>query len=159
VGWFRRRPWLTAVLVVAYLALLVTTLGWPYPVEGDRGTRFVFLLDAMLSVGVGSRTTLIAIEVVSNVLLFLPLGLILWWVLGRLRILRNPWVHLVVALACGMVVSISAELFQREFLPERTGDVRDVVSNSIGAAIGCVLGLVLDRVEARQAASARPEPD
>ncbi|WP_353809042.1 VanZ family protein [Agromyces sp. SYSU T00194] len=156
MGWFRRRPWLTAVLVVAYFALLGLTLGYPYPIDGERGTRFVLVLDAMGSIGIASRYTYILIEFTSNVLLFLPLGLFGYAFTGRVPgVRRARWARAALTLAVGTSLSITAEALQERFLPERTADLRDVISNTIGVLLGCVLAMALDHREARRATAAR----
>ncbi|WP_281882186.1 VanZ family protein [Agromyces rhizosphaerae] len=149
MGWFRRRPWLTVLLTVAYVALLALTLGYPYPIEGERGTRFVLVLDAMGSIGIASRYTYILIEFTSNMLLFLPMGMLGWWLSGR--VLRPAWARVAVTLVLGIAVSATAEFLQGRYLPERTSDLRDIVSNGIGVLVGCAVAFAMDRAEARRA--------
>ena len=71
-----------------------------------------------------------AIEAIANLLLFVPLGLLLCAMLPQVRRLA-VW-------ALAVAVSISIELVQF-LLPERSPSIRDVVTNSLGAAVGVFL--------------------
>ena len=77
------------------------------------------------------------VEPSLNVLLFIPLAALLCWSLPRLSRLQ-------VWLLCG-AGSVGVELAQLLFLPDRTASVRDVVTNSTGAAIGVGLHWLVTR--------------
>jgi glycopeptide antibiotics resistance protein len=81
--------------------------------------------------GPESHETTRWVEPALNVVLFVPLGLLLCWGLQRVRRL----------LVWGLCVlgSLAIEATQYLFLPGRDGSVRDVVTNSTGAAIGVAL--------------------
>ena len=66
------------------------------------------------------------LDAVHNVLLFVPIGFLAAWRLGR------PW--LVVAVAA--VLSASIEVGQVSLVPDRDASALDVVTNTIGAAVG-----------------------
>lgn len=70
-----------------------------------------------------------AIEMMLNIALFVPLGVVLgyWWP-GRWRIV---WF--------AVALSVGVETVQL-WLPERLSDIVDVLTNSTGAAIGFALG-------------------
>lgn len=69
-----------------------------------------------------------AVEAAANVLLFVPLGLLA----GLLLPARRWW--LAVLLCVGL--SAGAEVLQELFLPERRGDLQDVLNNGAGALLG-----------------------
>jgi glycopeptide antibiotics resistance protein len=77
-----------------------------------------------------------AIEALANLVLFVPLGLLLCALLPRLRRLA-VW-------ALGVAASVTIELVQF-LLPERSPSLRDVVINSLGAALGVVLHTLVFR--------------
>ncbi|GHF11712.1 VanZ family protein [Pseudolysinimonas yzui] len=87
-------------------------------------------------------------EFVANILLFVPLGLLV-----RLAVPRAGWVGAVVA---GGAVSIAIEVLQ--MWSPRVSDPRDVVANTLGAAAGALIGVVVSAVARRtQRSLARPE--
>ncbi len=82
------------------------------------------------------------LEFVLNVVMFVPLTLLGTFLVPRLR----AWAWLVV----GFAATCSIEYVQLRFLPERTGSTRDLVSNTLGAAVGLVLATLV-RVDLRAA--------
>ena len=122
-------------LVVYLLAGASITLG-PTP-DGlfDSGVRTARdASDAALSLS--------AIEAAANIALFVPLG----FLLCRAFPAVSRW------LVWGLCVAASAavELYQYSF-PGRDATLRDLVTNSLGAALGVGLSWVLDRLLARRA--------
>lgn len=86
-------------------------------------------------------------DVWCNVLLYVPLGLLLrlyWRSLGRGRAAQFIW-----PLAAGFALSWGLESLQ-QLLPMRVASLADVVSNTLGAAVGA-LGAVLFVVAMRRA--------
>lgn len=76
-----------------------------------------------------------AVEFSANVLLFVPLGVLaVAW--------RGRWWH---GILLGLAVSAAIETTQLLFLPTRVADVRDVVANTLGAAVGVGIGALLSR--------------
>jgi hypothetical protein len=73
-------------------------------------------------------------DVALNLLGFLPLGLVIAWQRGRSAVL--------VALAAGLVLSLSVELAQ-VLIPGRHSSAFDLISNTLGAGLGAVLAIVL----------------
>ena len=69
------------------------------------------------------------VDVVLNVLLFVPLG----------AALRHAGLRPRHAAAVGLVASVSIELLQAFAVPGRDGTVSDVVTNTLGAALGAWL--------------------
>jgi glycopeptide antibiotics resistance protein len=82
-----------------------------------------------------------AIEAGANVLLFVPLGFLLG--------LSLPRVSRVLLWAVCAAASAAIELYQYAF-PGRDASVRDLVMNSLGAAIGVALSWLVIRVVDRR---------
>ena len=135
----RSRP-VVVTATVLYLAFIgVVTLG-PQPVDSsDRGwvhSVVVWLAQSDLTAWI----TYDLIEFAANIGLFVPLGALLLHLLGR----RRWWL----VLAVGFALSCGIELLQL-VLPARVTDVRDVLANTLGTAMGIALAL-LPRSIARQ---------
>ncbi len=130
----RRRAMLVAASCVYAFGVWWMTLR-PSIYDAQVGGILRRLLDAFHSSPATAWITFDVIESVSNVAMFVPLGLlvILW---------RGRWWQGILA---GVVASSAIELTQLFFLPTRIADVRDVVANTLGAAIGVGVGLVLSR--------------
>ena len=104
------------------------------------------VLRALASWPVTAWVTFDAVEFAANVLLFAPLGMLaVAW--------RRPWWQGILA---GVVASASIETIQLLFLPTRVADVRDVVANTLGAALGVAVATVLSRRIARSQESHKP---
>lgn len=71
------------------------------------------------------------VEFSANLLWFAPFGLLL-------RVLRPGWSWLTVIMT-GALVSAVIEILQAVARPGRTADVRDVIANTLGVALGCVV--------------------
>ncbi|UJP08878.1 VanZ family protein [Microbacterium sp. KUDC0406] len=92
------------------------------------------------------------VEFTANVLMFLPLGFLLT------LLFRHPWYGTLLAL----VLSAGVEVAQI-VIPDRVASLRDIVANTLGAAIGAFLAWLLflrrdhkrSRAAARAAASTR----
>ncbi|WP_165310836.1 VanZ family protein [Microbacterium protaetiae] len=84
------------------------------------------------------------VEAAGNVVMFVPLGFLLTLVF------RHPWYGTILAL----VLSAGVEIAQI-VIPDRVASVRDVVSNTLGAAIGAFLAwLIVLRREHRKSRAA-----
>ncbi|WP_369046949.1 VanZ family protein [Sinomonas sp. P10A9] len=97
-----------------------------------------------------------AIDAAANVAIFVPVGFLIAQLLPRGR----RW--LAVVICCG--VSATIETVQTFFLSERSGNVRDVVTNTTGGIIGMLTFIVWLRVLgprrlARPAGSSRHVPE
>lgn len=75
------------------------------------------------------------IEWLANVLMFLPLGFLVQFLFNRWKL----------TLASAVLLSSAVELTQAFLLPQRFGSVADVLANSIGAALGICLYVVVRR--------------
>jgi hypothetical protein len=76
-----------------------------------------------------------ATEFSANVVFFVPLGVFVVLLLGA----RRWWV----GAGTGFLLSVVIEVSQSLFLPARFGSVDDVVSNTCGAVIGALVGVVV----------------
>ena len=126
---------LIATLAVGYGAFLAFVVFWPSPV--DRPVRGLLsrAIAEMHERGVPRFIDYGFIESAANVLLFVPVG-ILFGLMVSLR-----WWPL--ALLLGPALSAVIEIAQRFLLDERVSTVHDVIANSIGAAIGVVMAVIL----------------
>lgn len=134
-----------------YLVALVTYTWLPLPPRSEawcaqnavtggnwRPLRFVdSVQDAVAAHGLaGSVTVLTVLQVVFNVLLFIPWGVVLRGFLHR---------SVLTATVTGLAVSVVIELSQATGLwflypcAYRFGDIDDVLTNTLGALIGAVL--------------------
>ncbi len=129
----RQHPLLTAVTVLYLAAVAWITLG-PQPtglVHAAGIWRILALLEEHPSLAWIHYST---IEFAANVAMFAPLGLLVLLLLGR----RRWWA----ASLAGPLLSLAIETAQ-VFIPGRVSDVRDLVSNSLGAMLGVIAGLVI----------------
>lgn len=107
---------------------------WPVPV--DRGAS-VFLTRSLRQLhhwGVPPWFNYSAVEMASNVILFLPLGALVARILGP----RLWWG----GVAVGFLLSVLIELAQLVFLPARFASVVDVAANTAGALVGALSALL-----------------
>jgi VanZ family protein len=136
---FRRHPVL-APLTLAYLALVAwITLG-PQPLDHQRQDWVLLLLhDARAFAAphwprLAAQLTYDHAEFAANIAMFAPIGLFLVLLLGR----RFWWAAVLLCVAMTGFI----ETTQR-FIPGRVSDVRDIVSNSVGGAIGVIVALIV----------------
>ena len=144
----RRRAALLVVLG-AYLALVARMTLRPEPAEPET-FDLVRQVIAWLAER-GAPVTYEGVEAVSNVLMFVPFGVLV----GLLLDWRRRWT-LVVGAACA--TSTGIELAQRAFLPSRVPTVQDVVLNTGGAAVGLALLAAAHAVRARARRRREPGP-
>ncbi|MDQ0372104.1 VanZ family protein [Cellulomonas humilata] len=123
---------LVGVLVVA--AVLVLN---PWHLHDAFDAPIARGLGALHDRGLPEKLNLHAAEFAANIALFVPLGL-----LGALLLPRRRWWVVFVAL---VALSLGIELVQAVGLSYRQPSTRDVLGNSLGAAIGVGLSLALRR--------------
>jgi len=126
-----RVRWSTATLV-ALLAVLACTL-FPFQFVGNRSVRSV---GDVLLIGIGPDETL---DIVENVLLFVPLGFTLTGYLKNKRLSALAVVTAVLFMS--LCLSYAIEVLQL-FMPGRFTSLTDVFSNIAGGGLGSMcLGL------------------
>ncbi|MDO9378955.1 MAG: VanZ family protein [Nocardioidaceae bacterium] len=127
-----------SVLAGAALALYLVVVAVIVlePSNALPSTSIVRILDALRARGVpDGLATFGSVEVVTNVLLFVPVSF-----LGLAAVPRLRWWGWVAAAAA---LSVMIELVQGAFLPARTPSVSDVAANLTGAVVGVLaLGLL-----------------
>ena len=129
------RSFLDAGIVAWTLFLLVGTLS-PLGASGDslNLVPFNYLARSLELGGVDLRNALF--DVVANVAVFVPLGLLV-----GMRFARPSAAEWFIEIACLM---IAVEVAQAYGL-HRSGDITDVITNTIGAAIGLAVGRAIRR--------------
>ncbi|MCT9820586.1 VanZ family protein [Microbacterium sp. W1N] len=129
-----------AAATVVYLVLLASQTLGPQP-EAAGGVLSA-LTALMATSSVTAWITYPVLEFVANIVLFVPLG-VLWvgWA-GR----RRWWW----AAAAGLLVSAAIEATQGLLLPDRFADVRDLVSNTLGALLGAAAVAAVTRPRLRR---------
>ncbi|MHC4985317.1 MAG: VanZ family protein [Planctomycetota bacterium] len=118
-------------LLLIYSSLMPYDLQW----QGDLARQD---LQRGLGLGPMRRQAASALDVVSNVLAYMPLGLLtaLAWQAHRRR---GRVGAVVVAGIVGLVISLAVETLQL-LSPSRVADVLDVAMNVLGAAVGGLIG-------------------
>lgn len=127
-----------AVIVVATLLIRSPGLGPDVPVH-VKWLPFEDLFDALRGAG---RLRLTIIEMVSNVILFVPLGLALRW--------QNPRLGLGRIAMIAAAVSVGVELTQGLVLTDRWPSTTDVIMNGLGGLVGAAIAASLAPVPAQE---------
>ena len=121
-----------AVLTVG-TALYLAFVGWvtlgPQPLDDTNNGWLKTLIASFASNPATAWITYDLIEFTANVAMFVPLGCLFVLLLGG----RRWWL----ALLFGILLTCFIE-FTQQFLPTRFPDLRDIVANSLGAALGIV---------------------
>lgn len=125
----RRLAGTLLVLYVLAAAVIVLSPSSELPSDAARAIWRV-----LRDLGAPSWVDKDAVEVVTNVLLFVPLSY-----LGATFRPHWGWWHWLVA---GFAVTFVVELVQAVFLPDRTPDPVDMVANTVGALVGYWLSLI-----------------
>ncbi|HWU46564.1 MAG TPA: VanZ family protein [Humibacter sp.] len=137
---FHRHP-ILSLFTLAYLGLVGwVTLG-PQPFDDGTDGWLFSLLDFFSAHRVTDWITYDRLEFGANVAMFLPIGLFLLLLLGR----RRWWL----AILLGFALTVGIETAQL-YIPGRVSDIRDVISNTTGALVGVVFGLIVTAPKARR---------
>ncbi|WP_315095707.1 VanZ family protein [uncultured Cellulomonas sp.] len=131
----------TRVLLVVYLIGLVRVTLWPRIGADDTFDLVRTVLAWLNSTGVPLSFSVT--EFLANIALFVPFGILV----GLLT--RSPWWAVV---GLGLATSAVIELVQLLFLPDRVADLRDLLANTLGTAVG--VGVLL----AYRRRARRPSP-
>ncbi|MEC5180204.1 VanZ family protein [Arthrobacter sp. CG_A4] len=135
----------------AYVVILGFITLWPTPVDRGAGGELVMkVLRRLHGWGVPHWVDYGLVEAASNVLLFMPLGALVVWIMGP--------VYWWVGAATGLLLSCLIELAQFAFLPARYPSLADVLANTAGATLGALLILLILYVLTRRAAVRNPAP-
>lgn len=145
------------ILAIVYFAALAAIVFWPSPVDRPIDGMIRDLFQWLHRHGVPVWFPLYqTVEFGSNILLFVPFGVVL-----ALRLaLRHWWLAIVVAAA----TSTAIELTQSWVLPARVADWHDILANTSGAFLGavCVLAVrshLLRRARRKSAHNSLPTVD
>ncbi|MFL6022696.1 MAG: VanZ family protein [Marmoricola sp.] len=117
--------WFAALLLSLY-AVLVARLTVADPSAGRPFFDLLYNGGAEVS---GGRLDASRLEVLGNIALFVPAGLLLAIVLQRGML----------AIGLLVLVSIGIELAQQQWLPSRVPSLADVEHNGLGAVLGVVM--------------------
>lgn len=93
------------------------------------------------------RSSTSAVNILGNLLLFVPLGVMLP---AAVRLLRTPWLLVPAAAA----VSTAVELTQYAYIPGRAADINDILLNTAGALAGLIALRVVRSASGRDPAYA-----
>lgn len=138
------RGWAIALGIPFAAGLALLTLS-PTPVEDNAPTLIQTVLDAAHNIG-WTSLNFTSLELIANILVFLPVGIFAFIVLPR-----RVWP---LALLVGPALSFLIEALQRLALPHRTSSATDVLANSAGATVGVAVAVLCTLLFARRAASA-----
>lgn len=112
--------------MAAYLVALALIVFWPTPVDKPAAGSLQLVIDWLHGHGMPTFIDYAQIEFSSNILLFVPMGIIaaVWT--------RKAWF----GLGIGFLTSCVIELGQALFLAARFPSGLDVLANALGAGIG-----------------------
>ena len=122
-------------LLLGYLLALALIAFWPSPVDRAGHDSLTRLLAWLQAHGAPAWLTYGMVEFGSNIVLFIPAGLLVVVLAGA----RFWWLGML----GGFLASCTIELGQLVLLPARTASARDIVANTSGAVIGVFLALLL----------------
>ena len=158
-GAFRVR--FVAVLTVLYVVVVLVVTLWPTTVDRGLDPYIERLLEKLWSKGVPTFVDYGFIEFSANIVFFVPVG----FLLGLLFPYRLWWL----AVVGGGLLSAAVETAQGLFLPGRVSSIDDVIANTTGAVVGCLVAVavrmlilhrdvlvILDVSEGRRASNGLP---
>ncbi len=115
--------------MAAYLMVLALIVFWPVPVDKPAAGTLTKLIAWLHRHGMPEFIDYAQIEFSSNILLFVPMGIIaaLWT--------KNAWL----GLGIGFLTSCIIEMGQALFLAARFPSALDVLANTLGAGVGAAI--------------------
>ncbi|MBO1737899.1 VanZ family protein [Leifsonia sp. TF02-11] len=141
-----RRTRTAAIIALGAYAVFVAVIAfWPTPVDRPIGPALFRILGTMRGVGVAPNDAYNVVEFTANVAFFVLPAILVVLIVG----LRRWWI----APVSGLLCSLTIELAQHFLLPHRFGTVNDVIANTLGALIGCGIGVLVLVRRARRARS------
>jgi len=135
------------LLGIPFLAGLVMLTLTPSRVEERMPNLLDRVLVALHDLG-WSRIGFNELEVLANILVFAPIG-----ILAFLFIPRRLWL---LSFLAGPAISAGTAGMQRVALPGRAATVADVIANSTGATIGVLLAVTFTLLFAPRTSQHRP---
>jgi glycopeptide antibiotics resistance protein len=147
-GSARTLAWFALAVVAASIAVITM---WPTPVDAPAKNTIREVLVTLHQAGVPTAVNYSFVEAASNVLMFVPLGLALAFLLPPQKWWLAPLI--------GAATSSLIELTQRTFLPSRFATLNDVAANTAGALIGAALVLAVRRVHEHHTSTAEKSVD
>lgn len=132
-GAFRVR--FVAALTVMYLVVVLLVTLWPTTVDSGMAPYIDRLLAKLWSKGIPTFVDYGFIEFSANIVFFVPVG----FLLGLLFSYRYWWL----AIVGGGLLSAAVETAQGLFLPGRVSSAADVVANTTGAIVGCLVAVAM----------------
>ena len=138
-----RRALLRGLLLAWFIAVAVITLTPTPAPDANAGAARAIRTGRRVS---GFGGTDLQVEFAANIVMFVPFGV--------LAALLRPHLGWWLLVGTGTSISVAIELAQLFLLPSRVADLRDVVSNTLGTAIGVLLVASASRL-----ASERPPRD
>ncbi len=123
--------------LLALLAVLLMVAFWPTPVDRAIRGDLDGVLGWLHGIGVPAWINYTLVEFTSNILLFVPLGVLVATL--------STAIPVVAATVAGLAMSLSVELGQYLLLPARAATGADVIANTAGAALGGALVWFLRR--------------
>ncbi|MEV8250436.1 VanZ family protein [Microbacterium sp. NPDC076768] len=139
------RVW-AIILGIPFLAGLAALTLTPSRVEQSMPSFLDLILSTAHRLG-WTSLDFAGLEVIANILVFLPIGILAFVLLPR-----RFWL---LAILIGPLLSLAIETAQRVALPHRIATLNDVVANSAGALLGVALALLCTLVFAARS-SPRP---
>ena len=123
----RRSRRIAAVLLCVILMVIAVIVFWPGPPDANGQTGLRLYLDKGHRHGLPRWIDYDLVQNLSNVVMFVPIGL-----LGALALYRRNYLIVIYAgLASGLI-----ELVQLVLLPSRVASWQDITANSVGAFVG-----------------------
>lgn len=141
---FRRHPLLSVLTLLYLVGVAWITLG-PQPQVASKDSIVMQVLRVLWEHPATDWVTYNGVEFTANIAMFLPIGLFFLLLFGRSR----WWL----AIGIPFLMTLGIETAQI-WIPGRVSDIRDVVSNTIGATVGVLIGLAVTVPEARTARAA-----
>lgn len=130
-----RSRWIALALMVLYVVAVMLIAFHGSPVDAGSDGFLFRVLDWSHRHGTPQWIGYAAVEFTANIVYFVPLGILVALLIG----VRRWWLPV----AIGFVASAFIEVVQSVLLPERTGSVDDVLSNTAGALLGTLVGIVV----------------
>jgi glycopeptide antibiotics resistance protein len=128
-GAFRVR--FVAVLTVMYVVVVLLVTLWPTTIDRGLDPYVERVLQELHQRGVPYFVDYGFIEFAANIVFFVPVGFLLGVLL--------PYRLAFLAVVGGAVLSATVETAQGLFLPGRVASTADVLANTAGAVIGCLV--------------------